>query len=108
MFLSSVWRPVPCRRLLRFNKSEWLRAAIRLSSLRIRLFATINDTGSQWQYRQHAGDQSFTVDSEEGTITFKRIGSEPWALFIKLLPMSASPAPLFVIPLIYGAMFRQM
>ena len=45
------------------------------------LFATINDTGSPWQYNQHAGDQSFTVDAQATALIFKRIGSEPWAVF---------------------------
>jgi hypothetical protein len=44
-------------------------------------FASIMEFGSQWQYRQHSGDQSFTITADEGTITFKRIGSEPWAIF---------------------------
>ena len=44
-------------------------------------FTTINATGSQWRYSQHAGDRSFTVDAREGTITLKTIGSEPWAMF---------------------------
>ena len=44
-------------------------------------FASIKEFGSQWQYRQHSGDQSFTITADEGTITFKRIGSEPWAIF---------------------------
>ena len=44
-------------------------------------FTTINDSVSQWRYSQHAGDRSFTVDAREGTITFKRIGPEPWAMF---------------------------
>jgi hypothetical protein len=45
------------------------------------LFTTINDIDSPWQYNQHAGDQSLKVDATEGTLTFKRIGSEPWAMF---------------------------
>jgi hypothetical protein len=49
------------------------------------LFATINDTGSQWRYSQHAGERSFTVDAQAGAIIFKRIGSEPWALFIQTI-----------------------
>ena len=44
-------------------------------------FASIEEFGSQWQYLQHSSDRSFTVTAEEGTISFKRIGSEPWALF---------------------------
>ena len=49
------------------------------------LFATINDNGSQWRYSQHAGDRSFTVDAQAGTIIFKRIGSEPWAIFTQTI-----------------------
>ncbi|MDG2442451.1 MAG: hypothetical protein P8M13_04235 [Luminiphilus sp.] len=44
-------------------------------------FTTINDAGSKWRYRQHTGDQSFTIVAQEQTISFKRIGSEPWAIF---------------------------
>ena len=44
-------------------------------------FASIMEFDSQWQYRQHSGEQSFTVTAEEGNITFNRIGSEPWAIF---------------------------
>ena len=49
------------------------------------LFATINDTDSQWQYSQHAGKRSFKVDASEGTITFERIGEEPWAIFVQTI-----------------------
>ena len=44
-------------------------------------FATIRELGSQWRYRQHAGDQSFSVEAQDGVLTFKRLGSEPWAIF---------------------------
>ena len=44
-------------------------------------FATINEIASQWRYRQHAGDQSFSVAARDGVLTFKRVGSEPWAIF---------------------------
>jgi hypothetical protein len=49
------------------------------------LFATISDIGSQWKYNQHAGDRSFTVDAKAGAIIFKRIGSEPWAIFTQTI-----------------------
>ncbi|MDA9941385.1 hypothetical protein N9C62_02130 [Luminiphilus sp.] len=45
------------------------------------LFDTINEVASQWRYRQHAGDQSFSVEAQDGVLTFKRLGSEPWAIF---------------------------
>jgi len=45
------------------------------------LFATINDVASQWRYRQHAGTQSFSLEAEDGVLTFKRVGPEPWAIF---------------------------
>lgn len=45
------------------------------------VFATMNNVGSQWRYRQHSGDQSFRVVAEDDTITFRRIGPEPWAVF---------------------------
>ena len=48
-------------------------------------FTTINDIGSQWRYRQHAGDQSFTIEAEDEVITFRRIGSEPWAVFTQTI-----------------------
>ena len=44
-------------------------------------FATIRELGSPWRYRQHAGDQSFSVEAQDGVLTFKRLGSEPWAIF---------------------------
>ena len=44
-------------------------------------FATITEVGSQWRYRQHAGAQSFSVEAEDGILTFKRVGPEPWAIF---------------------------
>lgn len=44
------------------------------------LFATINDVASQWRYRQHAGAQSFSLEAEDGVLTFKRVGPEPWAI----------------------------
>ena len=44
-------------------------------------FATITEVGSQWRYRQHAGAQSFSVEAEDGVLTFKRVGPEPWAIF---------------------------
>ena len=47
------------------------------------LFATINNTGSPWQYNQHSGDRSFTVDAQAAALIFKRIGPEPWAIFIQ-------------------------
>ena len=43
-------------------------------------FQTVGDRGSVWQYRQHAGERSFSTFSEEGTLTFARIGGEPWAV----------------------------
>jgi hypothetical protein len=45
------------------------------------LFDTINEVASQWRYRQHAGAQSFLVEAQDGVLTFKRVGSEPWAIF---------------------------
>lgn len=44
-------------------------------------FLTINDASSQWRYRQHTGKKSFSVTTEEGVLTIKRVGSEPWAIF---------------------------
>ena len=44
-------------------------------------FATITEVGSQWRYRQHAGAQSFSLEAEDGVLTFKRVGQEPWAIF---------------------------
>ena len=44
-------------------------------------FSTIRELGSQWRYRQHAGAQSFSVEAQDGVLTFKRVGSEPWAIF---------------------------
>ena len=44
-------------------------------------FSNIRELGSQWRYRQHAGDQSFSVAARDGVLTFKRVGSEPWAIF---------------------------
>ena len=44
-------------------------------------FSNIRELGSQWRYRQHAGDQSFSVEARDGVLTFKRVGSEPWAIF---------------------------
>ena len=44
-------------------------------------FATITEVGSQWRYRQHAGAQSFSLEAEDGVLTFKRVGPEPWAIF---------------------------
>ena len=49
------------------------------------LFATISDISSKWEYSQHTGDRSFTVDANAGAVIFKRIGSEPWALFIQTI-----------------------
>ena len=49
------------------------------------LFATTDDTASQWRYNQHAGNKSFRVDAMGGTITFKRVGSEPWAVFTQTI-----------------------
>jgi hypothetical protein len=48
-------------------------------------FITINDADSQWKYRQHTGAQSFMIEAQEEAITFQRIGSEPWALFIQTI-----------------------
>ena len=44
-------------------------------------FITINDASSQWRYRQHTGEKSFSVTTEEGVLTIERVGSEPWAIF---------------------------
>ena len=44
-------------------------------------FATLTEAASQWQYHQHAGAQSFSVGAEDGVLTFKRVGPEPWAIF---------------------------
>ena len=44
-------------------------------------FATLTEAASQWQYHQHAGVQSFSVGAEDGVLTFKRVGPEPWATF---------------------------
>jgi hypothetical protein len=49
------------------------------------LFTTINDLGSRWEYNQHAGDRSFTVDAEEGAMIFERIGAEPWAFLVQTI-----------------------
>ena len=43
-------------------------------------FQTLGDRGSVWRYRQHTGERSFSTVSEEGTLTFSRIGGEPWAV----------------------------
>jgi hypothetical protein len=43
-------------------------------------FQTVGDRGSVWHYRQHAGERSFSTLSEEGMLTFARIGGEPWAV----------------------------
>lgn len=48
-------------------------------------FTTINDTDSKWKYRQHTGDQSFTIEAEDEVITFERVGSEPWAIFLQII-----------------------
>ncbi|MDA9988984.1 hypothetical protein N9E47_08300 [Luminiphilus sp.] len=44
-------------------------------------FAMITEVGSLWQYRQHAGARSFSVEAEDGVLIFKRVGPEPWATF---------------------------
>ena len=44
-------------------------------------FITINDASSQWRYRQHTGKKSFSLTTEEGVLTIKRVGPEPWAIF---------------------------
>ena len=44
-------------------------------------FATINEIASQWRYRQHTGPQSFSVEADDGVLTIKRVGPEPWAIF---------------------------
>ena len=43
-------------------------------------FQTVGDRESVWRYRQHIGELSFSTVSEEGTLTFARIGGEPWAV----------------------------
>ena len=43
-------------------------------------FQTVGDRESVWRYRQHTGERSFSAVSEEGTLTFARIGGEPWAV----------------------------
>ena len=43
-------------------------------------FQTVGDRESVWRYRQHIGERSFSTVSEEGTLTFARIGGEPWAV----------------------------
>ena len=43
-------------------------------------FKTVSDRESVWRYRQHTGDRSFSTLSEDGTLTFARIGGEPWAV----------------------------
>jgi hypothetical protein len=48
-------------------------------------FSSIKEFGSQWQYRQHMSDQSFTIEAEDEVITFERIGSEPWAVFAQTI-----------------------
>ena len=37
--------------------------------------------GAYWQYTQHAGERSYSVDSREGVLRFTRIGTQPWAIF---------------------------
>ena len=44
-------------------------------------FTTINDADSEWRYRQHTGGQSFAIVAEAQTISFDRVGSQPWATF---------------------------
>ena len=43
-------------------------------------FQTVGDRGSVWRYTQHTGERSFSTLSEDGTLTFARIGGEPWAV----------------------------
>ena len=43
-------------------------------------FKTVSDRESVWRYRQHTGERSFSTLSEDGTLTFARIGGEPWAV----------------------------
>ena len=43
-------------------------------------FTTINDADSKWRFRQHTGDQSFEIVAQAQTISFKRVGPEPWAI----------------------------
>ena len=43
-------------------------------------FQTVGDRGSVWRYRQHTGERSFSTLSEDDTLTFARIGGEPWAV----------------------------
>ena len=48
-------------------------------------FTTINDADSEWRFRQHTGDQSFTIVAQAGIVTFKRVGSEPWGLLTQTI-----------------------
>ena len=63
-----------------FNKSRSIVCEAPIELITDPLFATISDVGSKWQYRQHSGENSFRVTAKESTITFERIGSEPWAV----------------------------
>jgi len=43
-------------------------------------FQTVGGSENIWRYRQHTGERSFSKVSAEGTLTFARIGGEPWAV----------------------------
>ena len=48
-------------------------------------FATIPEAGNVWSYRQHAGDQSFSVQVIDGQLDFERIADEPWAIIVQTI-----------------------
>ena len=45
-------------------------------------FTTLDKPRSEraWRYSQHAGDRSFRYGAKQGTLSFEKTGSEPWAL----------------------------
>ena len=64
-------------------------------------FETVGDRGSVWRYRQHSGERSFSTLSEDGTLTFARIGGEPWAVLSQKIqsPLLSGRAVVYSVDL---------
>ena len=43
-------------------------------------FTELKANDSPWFYNQHAGERSFLLTSEAGTLTLQRVGDEPWMI----------------------------
>ena len=43
-------------------------------------FTQLETNGDLWLYNQHAGERSFLLTSEAGTLTLQRISHEPWMI----------------------------